>query len=222
MTAVVKTLGYGFVLSKFNDVAGKHFNPKNPYYDEDGATVRLPASATKDEKKYWKHIQRQAWRHDKCCIGGCGVGMDCGLGIAPIIVLLPVIGPYLMYLIHQSVIKSVQKKYNLPAKMVAQMQTNALIDLGISIPPIIGFFLSWLNRCSTRNASLIYKYLVVVASERLSIAPTGTIRNEKHAYPETKAPKTSGKPETTEKRGPQQTFLDNFRRTDKSKGHNGK
>lgn len=191
--------GYDYMIDTFNDYAEEHFNMKNPYEDEEGHRLRLPDHATKEDQKNWRKIQNQAWRHDKCFMGSCGFAMDCGLGMGPLVVLIPVIGPYVMYLVHMRSIRFVQKKYALPNKMLATLHSQILIDLLISLPPVIGTFLSWVHGCSTRNASLMYKYLVVLTEEKAkqqgTLPPPGATRTDPY----------------TEVRQPQQAWLNKFK-----------
>lgn len=160
--------GYGLVMDQFNDYAGDHFNTKNPFEDENGNRRRLPKDlCTKKEHQLWKKLQREAWVHDKCFLGLCGVGMDCGLGLVPLAVfLLPGIGPLLMYGIHARLIHIVTNEMAVPNKLVAKMQSQILFDLLISLPPLIGSFFSWLNGCSTRNASMYYDFFMLLAEAR--------------------------------------------------------
>ncbi|RLV93610.1 putative membrane protein [Spathaspora sp. JA1] len=162
--------GYDLVMDYYNSYAEEHFNSLDPYEDEDGNKRRLtPDLTTKREQKAWKKVQSQAWTHDKCFLGSCGVGMDCGLGLAPLVVLIfPVLGPIMMYLVHARLIRLAQESFNLPNKLVARLQSNIVIDLVITFPPVIGSFFGWLHGCSTRNAGLIFGYVEKVAEIRAS------------------------------------------------------
>lgn len=159
--------GYDIVMDYFNEYAEEHFNKLNPYEDKDGNKLRLPEEhTTKSEKKLWKRVQLKAWVHDKCFIGSCGIGMDCGLGLAPLVSILPGIGPILMYIVHARLIHMTAKEIKLPNKLITQLESQIFFDLIITFPPLIGIFLSWINACLTRNAALIYKYMCFVASQR--------------------------------------------------------
>lgn len=163
--------GYGVAMDYFNEYAEEHWNAKaDPYEDKDGNKVRLPKElATKREQKAWKKIQSQAWVDDKCFLGSCGVGMDCGLGLAPLVILLfPVLGPIIMYAVHARLISIAQQNFNLPNKLISQMQANIMFDLLITFPPVIGSFFGWLHSCSTRNAGMVYVYLEKMLKERAS------------------------------------------------------
>lgn len=158
--------GYDLVMDKFNDYAEDHFNNINPYEDE-GRRRKLGPYSTPEEQKLWKKVQKKAWIHDKCFLGSCGVGMDCGLGLAPLVVfLLPGLGPLLMYVVHTRLLTMVEKEMQLPNKLIAEMQGEIVFNMIITFPPIIGSFFSWLYGCSTRNAGHIYKYMEHVGKLR--------------------------------------------------------
>lgn len=160
--------GYGFVMDKYNDFAGEKFNTTNPFEDEDGNKRKLsPQSHTHSENRAWRRVQKLAWSHDKCFLGLCGVGLDCGIGLVPLAVfLLPGLGPIAMYVVHARLINIAQDDVRLPTSLVAKMQTNILVDFLISLPPVIGAYLLWLNGCLTRNAGMFYVYLEKMAKER--------------------------------------------------------
>lgn len=163
--------GYDVVMDYFNEYGEEHWNAKvNPFEDENGNKRRLPKDlATKHDQQVWKQIQSQAWTDDKCFLGSCAVGLDCGLGLAPLVVLIfPVLGPLIMYRVHTRVINIAQKNYNLPNTLIAKLQTNIMIDLLITFPPVIGSFFGWLHACSTRNAGMIYIYLEKMLKHKVS------------------------------------------------------
>lgn len=149
---------YDYVVDKWNEYAGDKFQTKDPYVEEtaDGKTrkLKLPEYCSKEDQKAYKNIQKKAWRDDKCFMGCYPV--DCGIGAAPILSLIPAIGPILMYAIHARLIHYADQKYHLGAKTVAKLELNILFDFLITLPPVIGSFLSFLNGCSTRNAAIIY------------------------------------------------------------------
>ncbi|QPG76166.1 hypothetical protein FOA43_003552 [Brettanomyces nanus] len=148
-------------LDNFNQIAVKQIKTKDPYRETlpDGSTkkLKLPSNATKKEQKSWKKIQRRAWLDDRCFMGCYPV--DCGCGLGPLAVIIPVIGPYLMYLVHAKLVKMAIQKFDLDTETQAKLHANILFDLLITLPPIIGSFFSWLNGCSTRNAAIIHTYL---------------------------------------------------------------
>lgn len=160
--------GYDIVMDYWNEYAKEHIKVvRNPYEDEKGNKLRLPKNSTKEEHILWRRVQRTAWVHDKCFLGSCGVGMDCGLGSVPLVVaLFPVLGPLVMYGLHARLIHIVTNEYKLPNKLVLQMESQIVFDLLISLPPIIGGFFAWLNGCLTRNAGMIYNYFAYVTQQR--------------------------------------------------------
>lgn len=160
--------GFGIVQDYWNGYAEEKFN-KDPYKDEKtGKTLRLPPEiTTKQEQKTWRRIQKQAWVHDKCFLGSCGVGLDCGLGLAPLVSLFfPVLGPLLMFGVHLRLILQANDQIHMPNKLVAKMEAKIGLDLLLTLPPLIGAFFSWLNGCLTSNASTIYGYMITSARER--------------------------------------------------------
>ncbi|KAI5951969.1 hypothetical protein KGF54_005044 [Candida jiufengensis] len=168
--------GYSIAMDKFNEYAEENWNKGvDPYYDKKtGKKLKLPKDiTTKEEQKCWNKIQSLAWQHDKCMLGSCGVGMDCGVGLVPFVVLFfPVLGPLIMYAMHARLISIAQKQFNLPNKLQAQLQSNIGFDLLITFPPVIGSFFGWLHSCSTRNAGLIYSYIDKLAKERAASGMT--------------------------------------------------
>ncbi|AOA64797.1 hypothetical protein PP7435_CHR4-0576 [Komagataella phaffii CBS 7435] len=151
--------GYDLVMGAWEDYAGDHFQTKDPYRETlpDGKTRKrkLPEGATKDEKKSWKSIQRRAWIDDKCFLGCQPV--DCGIGLAPVVAFfIPTLGPIVIYVVHARLIKVACDQFDIGPKLEAKLHANILFDLLISLPPIIGALLAWLNGCSTRNAALIH------------------------------------------------------------------
>lgn len=160
--------GYDFAMDQFNEYAGEYFNNTNPYEDANGNRRTLPREQHSDqERRVWKKVQLAAWTHDRCFLGLCGVGMDCGVGLAPVATLFfPFLGPLAMYVVHARLVSMAQNELYLPLTLVAKMQANILFDFLISLPPIIGAFLLWLNGCLTRNAGMLYAYLTYVAEKR--------------------------------------------------------
>ncbi|GEQ68663.1 hypothetical protein JCM33374_g2331 [Metschnikowia sp. JCM 33374] len=168
--------GFDLGLDVFNEIVGEHFNTKNPFEDKHGNKRVLDSHKnTEKERRVWKRVQKRAWVHDKCFVGPCGIGLDCsccfcvdlGIGLVPLAVFfLPGIGPLVTYVIHARLIAIAQNELYLPAKLVAKLQSNILLDLLISLPPLVGAFLAWLNACSTRNAALIYTYLAKLGEKR--------------------------------------------------------
>lgn len=163
--------GYDVAMDYWNEYAEEHINKKigrNPYEDEDGHKLKLKnPHSTDQEKRLWKRVQKQAWVHDKCFLGSCWVGLDCGVGLVPVVVaLVPALGPLLMYGVHARLVHIVTNEYTLPNTLVAKLEAQILFDLLISLPPVIGGFFSWLNGCLTRNAGMIYDYFLFAAEQR--------------------------------------------------------
>lgn len=162
MMQAVKSFAEGLAedsaIDKFNELSGKYIKTKDPYRETfpDGSTrkLKLPHNATKQEQKQWKKIQRRAWLDDKCFMGCYPV--DCGCGLGPVMVIIPAIGPYLMYLVHLKLIRMAVSKFHIDAATQAKLHANILFDLLITLPPVIGSFFAWLNGCSTRNAAIIH------------------------------------------------------------------
>lgn len=158
LEGIVEGEVYDKAVDKFNDIAGNTIRTKDPYRETlaHGSTrkLKLPSNATKEEAKSWKKVQRRAWLDDKCFLGCYPV--DCGCGLGPIVVILPVIGPYLMYMVHMKLIQIAVTNFNIDAKTQAKLHANILFDLLITLPPVIGSFFSWLNGCSTRNAAIVH------------------------------------------------------------------
>lgn len=160
--------GYDILMDYWNDYAGEHFNSIDPFQDEDGNKRKLPKEySSSQEQKLWKKVQSQAWTHDRCFLGSCGIGLDCGFGLVPFVCLFfPVLGPIIMYGVHSRLISIVTNEMKLPNKMVAKMQGQILFDLIITLPPVIGSFFGYLHGCSTRNAGMIYKYFLFLGEQR--------------------------------------------------------
>lgn len=160
--------GYDILMGFYEEYAEEHFNTKDPFEDENGNRRKVSKEFnTKKEEKLWKKVQLSAWSHDKCFMGSCGVGMDCGLGLSTLAVFFfPVLGPIIMYGVHARLIHIVTNEMKLPGKLVAKMEANIFLDLLITFPPIIGAFFGYLHACSTRNAGLIYSYFEFLAQQR--------------------------------------------------------
>ena len=155
---IAKDFAIDTAIDKWNEFAEEKVKTKDPYRYEtpEGKTkkLKLRESATKEEQKMWKWVQKRAWVDDKCFMGCYPV--DCGIGLGPIVVALPVIGPFLMYAIHARLTTKAGMFYHLDAKTVAKLQANILFDLLLTFPPVIGSLFAWLNGCSTRNAAIIH------------------------------------------------------------------
>lgn len=154
----VEGIAQDLAIDKLNGFAEEKFNCKDPYRYEtaEGKTkkLKLRECATKEEQKEWKWVQKRAWLDDKCFMGCYPV--DCGVGLGPLVVAIPCIGPILMYAVHARLTTRAGMNFKLDSKTVAKLQANILFDLLLSLPPIIGSFFTWMNGCSTRNAAIIY------------------------------------------------------------------
>lgn len=160
--------GYDIAMDKYNEVAGDKLNTINPFEDEHGNRRKINENVySKKEQKVWKKIQNRAWVDDKCFLGLCGVGMDCGIGLAPVACFfVPALGPLMMYIVHLRLVTLAQEEFFISHLLEAKLHSNILFDLLILLPPVIGGFLSWLNGCLTRNAGMIYKHLEKIAREK--------------------------------------------------------
>lgn len=154
---------------KVNEYAEKHVKTKDPYRDPSSGggkskKLKLRDSATKEEQKMWKWIQKRAWVDDKCFMGCYPV--DCGIGLGPLVVAIPGIGPLLMYAVHARLVTRAALYFKLDTKTVAKLNANILFDLFLTFPPVIGSFFAWMNGCSTRNAAIIYTEITKMLIQR--------------------------------------------------------
>lgn len=170
----------------------------DPFYEKtaNGKTRRrkLPDYCSQREKKLWKKLQNRAWKDDRC-LCGC-LWVNWGLGLAPVLSIIPTIGPIIMYMVHSKLISMADKELSLPADMIAKLHGNIMLDLLISLPPLLGTLLAWLNACSTRNCALIYNYMAknatkkhnaMVQQEQLYTSPAGVPPPGPAAYQKTNA-----------------------------------
>ncbi|KAH3663343.1 hypothetical protein OGAPHI_005333 [Ogataea philodendri] len=172
---------YDDFMDKWNEFAGDKVKTKDPYVETmpDGSTrkLKLPENASKEEKKAWKRIQRRAWIDDKCFLGCYPV--DCGIGLGPIVVCLPGIGPILMFAVHARLIHMASHVFDIDPTTYSKMQANILFDFLISLPPLIGSFFAWMNGCSTRNAALVH-----TRARKLLIAREQQQQQQQHHAPD--------------------------------------
>ncbi|SCU87524.1 LAFA_0E07250g1_1 [Lachancea sp. 'fantastica'] len=158
----IENLAENYASDKWNDYAGERFQPtKDPFYEvlPEGKRKRrkLPEYCSPREKKLWKKLQNRAWKDDRC-LCGC-LWVNWGLGLAPMLSIIPTIGPIIMYSVHSKLISMADRELALPAELVAKMHGNILLDLLISLPPVLGVIFAWMNACSTRNCAMIYNHL---------------------------------------------------------------
>lgn len=59
-----------------------------------------------------------------------------------------------MYYVHSKLIDMANKELDLPADVMVKLHGNVVFDLLITLPPILGTLLAWLNACSTRNCAI--------------------------------------------------------------------
>ncbi len=52
-----------------------------------------------------------------------------------------------------------ENELQIPKSLAVKIASNILFDFLITLPPVIGSILSYLNACSTRNAAMIWNYL---------------------------------------------------------------
>lgn len=127
--------------------------------DQDGEERRRkpPQGASPHEIKVWKRIVNKAWVHDRNFLGAC-YWMDLGLGLAPLVDLIPIIGPMTMYALHGRIL-TLSEELRVPASLHAKMSSNILFDFLMALIPVVGAIFGWMNACSTRNAALLDTWL---------------------------------------------------------------
>lgn len=195
VTGLIQSYGQDWFQDKANEYAEEHFQPtKDPYYEElpNGKRVkrRLPDYCSKQESKAYKKLQNQAWSHDKGICGSC-CWSEC-IGWAPLLTILPIIGPAIMYSIHGKMVDRAKVQFDLPNDLVLKMHGNIGVDLAIALVPVLGIAFSWMNACSTRNCAMVYNFISQRAIEannqkrRERAGITETKRNEKTAAVEAK------------------------------------
>lgn len=79
------------------------------------------------------------------------------------------IGPLAMYVVHGRLL-SIGEELRIPQKMHVKISAQIFFDFIITLIPLLGIFFSYLNQCSTRNASMIYTFLCY---ELENVDPTG-------------------------------------------------
>lgn len=159
-TQIESVPGFDEINDIWNDYAGNKFNLKDPFYVElpNGKTKRRrpPETLSNPQRKVWKRIISKAWFHDRCFLNIRG--MDIGLGMCPLVDLIPVIGPMLMWTMHGRILR-IADDLNVPASVQAKISANIFFDFLCSLIPVLGSLFAWMNACSTRNAALIDSYL---------------------------------------------------------------
>lgn len=166
----IVSAGQGYLQDTAMEYAGNNFQPtKDPYYvtiDDDGnkKRLRLPECCSKAERKAYKKLQNRAWLHDKGLCGCCCWWNSIGWG--PLLALIPVIGPALMYWVHKKLIKQAKAHFDLPKDIIAKMHGNIVLDLLISLVPFLGAIFAWMHACSSRNCAMVYNYVAKRALEK--------------------------------------------------------
>lgn len=168
MSGLVRDFIVGYAEDFANEYAQENFQPViDPYYARVGPQKKkvrreLPAELfSKQERKRFKTLQSKSWTHDRSMCGCC-CWTEC-IGWAPVFSIIPVVGPIIMYMIHNSLVTYAERNlYNnrLPTGLKTKLLANITFDLCITLVPVLGALFSWLNGCSTRNTALIYNDLV--------------------------------------------------------------
>ncbi|KAG5360783.1 putative membrane protein [Yarrowia sp. B02] len=156
---VGESVGLDYVQGKVGDIAGHHLN-QDPYFHEDEQgnqkKLKAPPGCTEYQTKKWKELKQTAWNHDRCCCG-C-FWADCGVGLCPIVCIIPVIGPILMWAMRGHIV-TLAKDLGCPESVQMKMNSNILIDFLLGLVPVLGPWFAWLNGCSTRNAAIAHNWL---------------------------------------------------------------
>ncbi|SCU82338.1 LADA_0C04566g1_1 [Lachancea dasiensis] len=182
---IVENYGQDYAIDKWNNYAEARFQPtKDPFYESmpNGKKKRrkLPDYCSVKEKKLWKKLQNRAWKDDRC-LCGC-LWVNWGLGLAPVLSIIPTIGPIIMYWVHTKLITMADKELLLPPDLVAKMHGNIILDLLISLPPLLGTLLAWMNACSTRNCALIYNHVAKRATKQHNMHAQRQDLEQMHEY----------------------------------------
>ncbi|KAK9454939.1 hypothetical protein V1511DRAFT_501394 [Dipodascopsis uninucleata] len=163
--------GFSYAADAWNEIAGEKFQTKDPYFEElpDGSTRRrkAPDGCTPSEIATYNLIVSTAWKHDRC-LYGC-YWADWGLGQAPLVSIVPVIGPWIMYTLHLR-LNTMADQLHVPVKLQAKMYANVTFDFLMTLIPVLGAIFSYINACSTRNAALVHSYLTKVATQRKAVS----------------------------------------------------
>ncbi|CCK69694.1 uncharacterized protein KNAG_0C05960 [Huiozyma naganishii CBS 8797] len=161
--STLENIGEGILQDKATEFAGTHFQPtRDPFYEKlpSGKRVRrrLPDNLfTKADRRAWKSLQNRAWLHDRSLCGCCCWTET--IGWAPLLALLPLVGPVLMYAVHKRLINEADRKFRLDEELKLKMHANIGVDLTISLVPVLGALFAWLHAASTRNAALVYNFV---------------------------------------------------------------
>ncbi|KAK9480468.1 hypothetical protein V1514DRAFT_325503 [Lipomyces japonicus] len=163
--------GYGYVMDAWNEFADEKLQTKDPYFEElpDGSTRRrqVPEGTTPSDAAVLKHITSTAWKHDRC-LCGC-FWADWGIGQAPLISIVPVFGPWIMYTMHLR-LNRMAEDLQIPTSLHVKMTANVTFDFLLTLVPVLGAVFSYLNACSTRNAALVHTFLVKRGKENQAVS----------------------------------------------------
>lgn len=108
------------------------------------------------QRKLWKKVIKRAWYHDR---NFCNcTPLDIGLGMIPVVSIIPIIGPIMAYYMHGKMSKLVIQAGG-PPSLVAKMAGNIATDFLISLMPVLGTIFSWMFGASTCNAALFDTWL---------------------------------------------------------------
>ncbi|OZJ04869.1 hypothetical protein BZG36_02601 [Bifiguratus adelaidae] len=121
---------------------------------------------TMEQQRVLKSIRRRARLLDakySLCCGACRCGLDCLLG------LIPVIGNYIALYLALGLVYKAWRGANLPMAIVGQMLGNVMIDFVLGIIPFLGDLLDALYRANTRNAQIVEEYLVMTRLKELGV-----------------------------------------------------
>lgn len=156
-SAIENIPGYNEAMFVWGAEAPDIVHTKDPFFvtgpNGDQSRRKAPENITRRDKKVWKRIISKAWSHDRNFCGCTGT-VDLGVGQAPLVSLIPIIGPICMYVLHARIL-SLADELQVPSSLHAKMAANILFDFIITLTPVLGALFSWMNACSTRNAALI-------------------------------------------------------------------
>ncbi|KAK9446560.1 uncharacterized protein V1518DRAFT_423425 [Limtongia smithiae] len=174
MTSLTDTIeglpGYSTVMDLWTDYAGEKLQTKDPFFEEVNGEQRrrkAPEGSTPSDAAVFRKIQRAAWKHDRCMCG-C-FWADWGIGQAPVVDLIPVIGPWVMYTLHLR-LNRMAEDLHVPQTLQAKMSANVLFDFLMSLIPLLGAVFAYINACSTRNAAIVHSFLEKRARENKSVS----------------------------------------------------
>lgn len=155
-------------------VAPEIIKTKDPFFEKiDDKQVRRkpPPNTSEQQRQLWKKMIKRAWYHDR---NFCNcLPIDLGLGMIPIVTILPLIGPWICYTMHGELIK-IAADAGAPKKLLAKMGGNVTFDFLISICPVLGSIFCWMNACSTKNAALFDTWMRNQALTQQGRAKTST------------------------------------------------